>query len=400
MLHNIQIIAAVVSLPFLLYGAYYTVIAIIGLRKAKTYNYASPQKRFAIVVPARNEAEVIADMVEGLRQQNYPKHLYEIIVAPNNCTDNTEELAREKGARIFIPSGVVKSKGEVLTQIVDEIVLKEIFDAMCVFDADCFASPTFLQKMNNALCAGANAAQCFRDSVNPHSSTVSGWYAIGYWMLNRFYNAPRAALGLSALVSGNGFAISSKLLKKLGGWHTVTMTEDYEVSAQIAIAGERVHYVSDTAVYNDLPDSFTMSWKQRRRWVTGTLEGLKIYAPDLIKNAAENKNTISLDMFLTFLSPVIGLLSFIVSIFASTLWGIVPMLFMLISSAVCGIIGAAAAALFTSLLKNQSVKGMGGAIISFCIFLVSQMAITVSCLFNMQKTWDPIVTHNTKNIAA
>lgn len=402
MLNVLQLATAIISIPFLIYGAYYLIIAIFGLRRATANPTVAPQKRFAIVIPARNEADVISKMVQDLQGQEYPKNLYEIIVAPNNCTDNTEALAKKQGARIYNPTGIIKSKGDVLTQVVENIVLTESFDAMCVFDADCFAASNFLQKMNNALCAGAQAAQCFRDSTNPSSSTVTGWYAIGYWMLNRFYNAPRAALGLSALVSGNGFAISRELLSKLGGWHTVTMTEDYEVSAQIALAGERVHYVSDTAVYNELPDSFLMSWKQRRRWVTGTLEGLAVYAPDLIGNAISSKNPVSLDMFLTFLSPVVGLLSCIVSIFASTLWGVIPMITMLCVSAVSGIIGAAAAAAFTSFLKNKCIRGMGAAILSFCLFLLSQMAITVSCLFNMQKTWDPIVTSSTSsnNMAA
>ena len=59
-----------------------------------------------------------------------------MIVAPNNCTDDTEAVAAGRGARMFRPEGVIRSKGEVRTQVVDKIVLAEEFDAMCVFDAD------------------------------------------------------------------------------------------------------------------------------------------------------------------------------------------------------------------------------------------------------------------------
>lgn len=89
--------------------------------------------------------------------------------------------------------------------------------------------------MNDALVSGAQVAQGFRDSKNPEQSAISGCYSICYWMLNRFYNGARSALHLSALVNGSGFAVTTALLRRLGGWHTVTMTEDYEFSAQCAM---------------------------------------------------------------------------------------------------------------------------------------------------------------------
>ena len=57
-------------------------------------------------------------------------------IRDSNCTDDTEAVAAGRGARIFRPEGVIRSKGEVLTQVVDKIVLAEEFDAMCVFDAE------------------------------------------------------------------------------------------------------------------------------------------------------------------------------------------------------------------------------------------------------------------------
>ena len=115
------------------------------------------------------------------------------------------------------------------------MVLAGGYDAMCVFDADNLVHPDFLARMNDAVCAGHVAVQGFRDSKNPEQSAISGCYSICYWMLNRFYNSARSALGLSALVNGSGFTATAGLLRELGGWNTVTMTEDYEFSAQCAL---------------------------------------------------------------------------------------------------------------------------------------------------------------------
>lgn len=130
-------IVFVLSIPLCLYAVYFGVVALFGLRKKlPAAPQAKPEKRFALVVAARNEAAVIGHLVDSLYGQDYPRELYEVIVAPNNCTDDTEAVAAGRGARIFRPEGVIRSKGEVLTQVVDKIVLAEEFDAMCVFDAD------------------------------------------------------------------------------------------------------------------------------------------------------------------------------------------------------------------------------------------------------------------------
>ena len=152
-------IVFVLSIPLCLYAVYFGVVALFGLRKKlPAAPQAKPEKRFALVVAARNEAAVIGHLVDSLYGQDYPRELYEVIVAPNNCTDDTEAVAAGRGARIFCPEGVIRSKGEVLTQVVDKIVLAEEFDAMCVFDADNLVDGQFLARMNDALVSGAQVA--------------------------------------------------------------------------------------------------------------------------------------------------------------------------------------------------------------------------------------------------
>ena len=80
-------IVFVLSIPLCLYAVYFGVVALFGLRKKlPAAPQAKPEKRFALVVAARNEAAVIGHLVDSLYGQDYPRELYEVIVAPNNCT--------------------------------------------------------------------------------------------------------------------------------------------------------------------------------------------------------------------------------------------------------------------------------------------------------------------------
>ena len=60
---------------------------------------ANKQNRFAIIIPAHNEAEVVGRTVkELLTKQDYPRELYDVFVCADNCTDDTAKIAREAGA--------------------------------------------------------------------------------------------------------------------------------------------------------------------------------------------------------------------------------------------------------------------------------------------------------------
>ncbi len=401
------------GLPLCLYSAYFAVVALFGLRRSKNAPaHAVPQKRFALVVAARNEAAVIGNLIDSLYKMEYPRELYEVIVAPNNCTDDTEAIAARHGARIFHPTGAIHSKGDVLRQVVDKLVLREDFDAMCVFDADNLAHAHFLSHMNDALCAGAEAAQGFRDSKNPEQSAISGCYSICYWMLNRFYNSARSALKLSALVNGSGFAVSTRLLQRLGGWHTVTMTEDYEFSAQCAMLGERVHFVPEAVIYDEQPLTFAQSWKQRRRWTTGSLQGLQQYGHGLFASFILHGSVVCLDMYLTFLVPLVQLLGTLLGLLSLALilsgggillggvvlHGMLPVFLLVIFGCLASMIGSAAFAAFTVALKNKSLAGMTKGICSYWLFLASQMLLTLLSFVKKQKKWEPIDHSSAKRI--
>jgi glycosyltransferase involved in cell wall biosynthesis len=84
-------------------------------------------RRVTLVIPAYNEEETIAQVVEEFRQIDW---LDEILVVDNNCTDRTAELARAAGARVVQES--VPGYGSALTRGMDEAT----GDVMILTEAD------------------------------------------------------------------------------------------------------------------------------------------------------------------------------------------------------------------------------------------------------------------------
>ena len=55
--------------------------------------------RFSIIIPAYNSSSFIRKALDSIKKQVFKD--YEIIVVCDSCTDNTEEIAKEYGARTF-----------------------------------------------------------------------------------------------------------------------------------------------------------------------------------------------------------------------------------------------------------------------------------------------------------
>lgn len=385
-----------------LYGLYFCIVALFGFKRPFKPARGQSTTRFALLVAARNEATVIGNLVDSLYGQNYPSELFDVYVAPNNCTDDTLKVAQKHGALIFEAEGPISGKGEVLTQFCAKALEEAQYDAVCVFDADNLVHPDFLQVMNDACRAGATVAQGFRDSKNPADTAVSTCYSVCYWMVNRFYNGGRQALGLSALVNGSGFMVTLPLLKKLGGWNTSTMTEDYEFSAQCVLAGERVWYLPEAVIYDEQPLTFFQSWKQRRRWSTGSVQGMSLYLRELIETGIKQRNWACIDLAITYMMPVtqlvslvLGLATLLVASLRLVGFGMLAfsqLVLLLILAAVAAFFVCALLAAFVIRLNSgqRSMQGTGKGVLYFALFLLSWLPIGIISLFKPKTTWDAI----------
>lgn len=401
-IHLITWCSGIVSVLLALYGAYFVVLALYGLGKQAAIPKTRPTTRFAVLVAARNEERVIGFLIDSLRGQNYPKELMDILVVPNNCTDNTEAEAAAHGARIMKPRGPVAGKGDVLNQMLSVLAGEGRYDAVVVFDADNLVRPDYLQRMNDARNAGISIATGTRASKNPANSPTATGSSMIYWMLNQFYNKGRSKLKLSSLVSGCGFMVTFDFIRKIGGWHTSTITEDYEFSAQCVLAGERVHYMEDAIFYDEQPITFSQSWRQRRRWTTGYVQGMRLYLGKLWRFGVSQRDHAALDMMLTFLQPVTMVLSLLNLIPGALLfmrqaapllhvgfW--VPVLLLLAGVVVM----YAAVCVFALCMAYANYKGpardLAGGILFYPVFLVSWLFVMVTSILNSHTAWEESV---------
>ena len=55
---------------------------------------APMDKRYAVLISARNEENVIGNLIDSLHNQTYPSKLIDSWLVADNCTDRTAEFGR------------------------------------------------------------------------------------------------------------------------------------------------------------------------------------------------------------------------------------------------------------------------------------------------------------------
>lgn len=395
----IQFIYYVFFIFTIIYGSYFLISGLFAFKNMhkpiiKKHN---PKNKFAILIASRNEEAVIGELVESLLEQDYPKDLYEVIVIPNNCTDNTAKVAKKAGATIMKCTVPVKSKGEVLRFAFDKLSKRKDIDAYIVFDADNIVKKDYLRKMNNALCDGYRVAQCFRDSKNASDNWLSGSYSIFYWVQNFFFNKARMQMGGSSSINGTGFMIKKDVIDEFG-FNTVTLTEDVEFTAQCAINNIRIVFVEDAVTYDEQPVNFNVSWKQRKRWSAGILQCLKVYHKKLLQAYKKNGNIASFDMLLVFLAPIMQLLScaltivlFLFRIFHVELYDLMSYLYA--SGIVFFLVlylGNVLLNIYVTTYNKKKPEDIISGIFLFSLFILSWIPINIVCIVKKYNKWEEI----------
>lgn len=395
----LQIIYYIFFSITLFYGLYYGLVGLFAFVRPKHFRIKPymPKNKFAIIIAARNEETVIAGLVKSIFECNYPKDLYEVIVAVNNTTDNTAKVAKDAGATVMMIKEKVKSKGEVLRIVFSELKPRKDLDAYLIFDADNVIHPDFLSRMNDTLCSGYRVAEGFRDSKNMNDNWISGSYSLFYYMQNFFLNKAHMTLGSTANINGTGFMISKDKIDE-EGFDTKTLTEDIEFTAQCALKNEPVAFVEGAITYDEQPVNFGVSWKQRKRWSVGTLQCMRLYNVRLWKHFLKTGSLAAFDMSMNFIAPVIQvvcLLEFFVliifRIFNIHLYDVFSMLyssglFFLMLTYFSGVI----VSIFVLQYNRRKAKNVVSAIVLFALFMLTWVPINLVCLFTRDMVWEEI----------
>ncbi len=284
------------------------ILHVISFMPAKKFPPAKKDHKFAIIIPARNESKVIHQILDSIKAQTYNQTLIDTYLIVEREDDPTCEIAKGyENTHIFIRRHLErKGKGHAMDELFQELLQNENnkYEAYFIFDADNILYPNYIKEMNKVFDQGYDAAVGYRNSKNWNDNWIASCSGLTFMAFNTFDNKPKSRLGLNVTISGTGFYISHRLLKKVGGYKFFTLTEDYEFKLYSTLNNVETTYCESAKFYDEQPTKLKVSWNQRMRWCKGFSQANKIYNKKLLQSAIKVKGKAKVNQMLTVLGII------------------------------------------------------------------------------------------------
>jgi lipopolysaccharide/colanic/teichoic acid biosynthesis glycosyltransferase len=292
----------------------YPALLALGRRRSKI-SVPVPQVKpeqwpdFTIIVPAYNEAAVIARKIDNLAALDYPAERVSIVIACDGCTDATVALARRTAARhqrhriLILEHAANRGKVAVLNETLGCI------DAglVCLTDASALLSADALQ-----LAAG--------DFLDPKIGVVAATYRFAteglageaaYWRYQTAVKLGESALGGVIGVHGAAYFIRASLFELLP---PDTINDDFVLPMRIVARGHRAIYDPRIVATELEVATEQLDRSRRRRIAAGNMQQLLRLGSLLLPQRGAVAFCFASGKALRVISPYLLILAFVGSL--------------------------------------------------------------------------------------
>ena len=274
----------------------------------------------SILLPARDEAQVIERLLQRVTKLTYPHHKLQVIAIDDASSDATGHIAEEfSKCHSFIEVlhrdektggiGKAAAMNAGLRRATGEIVL--------CFDADYYPQRDIVQKLvrefvDPSVGAVQGRPVVWNEAQNAVTRLVTLERIGGY----RVDQEARDNLGLIPQFGGTVGGFRRSILEDLGGFDESMLTEDTDLTFHIYLAGFKVRYVGDAECYEEAVNSWKAYWRQRHRWARGHMQVCFKHTPRVLRSKKLNaKEKIDgLLLLHVYFMPVLTLVAFIAGV--------------------------------------------------------------------------------------
>ena len=224
-----------------------------------------------VMIPAHDEEAVISNTVENILSMDYPN--FEIIVIDDRSSDNTASVIKDLEAKHAQVRALIREKDAFpgKSAVLNDALKIARGEAILVFDADATVEPDFLNKLIPHLePADVGAVQARKIIRNKDVNFLTRCQNNEY-TFDTYLQVSRDAIKGAVELRGNGELIKRQALEDIDGWNNYTITDDLDMSTRLHIKGWDVRFCPDACVYEEGIVYVFPLFRQRRRWLEGTI---------------------------------------------------------------------------------------------------------------------------------
>jgi cellulose synthase/poly-beta-1,6-N-acetylglucosamine synthase-like glycosyltransferase len=223
---GLYILLAVTIILFVPYAAIISMYRIWFL-KLKPFTIPlsyQPKSSFTIIIPARNEEKNIGICIEGILKQNYPNHLFEIIVVDDYSTDNTaniiEQIQKENNHLRLIQLAKELHHQQLNSykkKAIELAINKSNYDWIITTDADCIIQTNWLKNFD-AYIQQTNAVFIGAPVVFSVKNTILSMFQYIDFIGMQTITAAAVSAGFHSMCNGANLAYKKNVFFEVNGF--------------------------------------------------------------------------------------------------------------------------------------------------------------------------------------
>lgn len=235
----------------------------------------------SLLIASYNEAKNLPETFRSIQQQDYPRNI-EIIFVDDGSNDNTIQVLRS----LEIPNlKVIQAEHGGKAQALNQGLKHVNHDILVTIDADTFLHPQALRRIiarflsdppDTAAVAGHVLVKNSRASF---LAEAQEWdYFTGITSVKR-----QQSLYRGTMVAQGSFSVFwTEEVKAERGWPAV-VGEDIVLTWALIKEGYRIGFESTAVGFTVAPLGIKTFYRQRKRWASGMIEGLKRYGISVMR---------------------------------------------------------------------------------------------------------------------
>jgi glycosyltransferase involved in cell wall biosynthesis len=219
-------------------------------------NLAIDSLRVSVIIPARNEEEMIGKCLTSLVESNYPIDAFEVILVDNGSTDRTLEVAQTFSGMLKLT--ILQQRGVNISALRNLGASVAKGEVLAFLDADCSVPADWLENAVLHLSSGFSGVIGGNIDIPEDSRWVArSWYKVGY--------APKD--GEVTYVPSGNMLMRRSTFSRIGGFNeSIATSEDCELCFRARGAGFNVRAIGEMAVIHWRTPQTLREFYRREVW--------------------------------------------------------------------------------------------------------------------------------------
>jgi cellulose synthase/poly-beta-1,6-N-acetylglucosamine synthase-like glycosyltransferase len=255
-----------VAIPLYAFAGYPILLMILGLIIHRTVKKQPTWPQVSLLIPAYNEARVMARKIENSLALDYPRDRIEIVVVSDGSSDKTVEIARASGGVRVL--ALPKNRGKVAA--LNAAVPKLRGEVIVFSDASALPAPDALRRLMENFADPAVGAVSGRYRVVKPNEVNIGASEDLYWKYEAFIKTRESRLASTLGAPGHLHAIRKALYPFPP---PETINDDYVIPLSVLAQGFRAIYEPTAVVWEEAREM--TGFGRRIRIMTGNLQQLR-----------------------------------------------------------------------------------------------------------------------------